>query len=116
MTSTLTDDDWCEISSNAINSMCETLTRDIDCTKYFPSLRSAFVLTVDDCDEIRCEGTRKKMVLKLVDILVKKRQPNVVEELLSAIRKDRTMPTLHTKLMQMYLTAKEDYKRKHSEK
>lgn len=56
------------------------------------------------------------MVLKLVDILVKKRQPNVVEELLSAIRKDRTMPTLHTKLMQMYLTAKEDYKRKHNKR
>lgn len=115
MTSTLTDDDWCEINSKAINRMYETLTRDIDCTKYFPSLRSAFILTADDCDEIRHEGTRKKMVMKFLDLLDRNKKPTVVEELLKAIRKDKTMPQLHTKLVRTFVDTKEQYKRETSE-
>ena len=116
MASTLTEYDWCQINSRAIEGMYETLARDIDCTKYFPSLRSAFVLTADDCDEIRHQGTRKKMVEKFLDILGAKKKRNVVEELLNAIRKDKTMPALHTKLMQMFLEEKERYKGETSEK
>ena len=115
MSDTLTDNDWCEINRTTITKMYDTLTRDIDCTKYFPSLRSTFVLTADDCDEIREERTRKKMVMKFLDLLTKKEKRTVVEELLRAIGKDKTMPQLRMKLMKAFVETKEEYKRTHGE-
>eukprot|EP00118_Oscarella_pearsei_P025817 m.308829 g.308829 ORF g.308829 m.308829 type:complete len:369 (+) comp44935_c0_seq1:69-1175(+) len=106
--------DWKEINGIAISKMYELLSRDMDCTKYFAYLRSKFVLSADNCEEIRGERTRRTKTEKFLDLLAKMEDKDTVKNLITAVCKDHTVPGMKARMVDFFSEARKEYAEKHN--
>ena len=114
MTAKVSDDDLKEINKKAIVKMNDLLAKTMDCTKYFPYLRSRSILDADDCEEIEAERTRRKKTFKFLAVLEEKSNYNLetVKRLIEAVSQDYTVPGLRDRMIDIFADARKDYLKK----